>query len=195
MLHPARLLVAAAVALSFAGAARAADIVEHTTSYGAVPDPYSINFGQTYIFPNAPTPADRFVDDYGFIIGGSSFSSISATFDLGTTLAIGGLSMRLLSGDPFAGTPLPHTLTSAEAANRNSQTIVTSTGTAQVQWIAPYALSPGHYTLEVSGLVNGSFGGSYAGVINVAPVPDAPGSTMALAGLALLGLAAVRRRT
>ena len=194
MLHPARLLVVAAVALVFAGAAGAADIVEHTTSYGAVPDPYSINFGQTYIFPNAPTPGDRFVDDYGFIIGGSSFSSISATFDLGTTLAIGSLSMRLLAGDPFVGV-LPHTLTAAETTTRDGQTIVVSTGTAQVQWIAPYALAPGHYTLEVSGLVTGSFGGSYAGVINVAPVPDAAGSTMALAGLALLGLVAVRRRT
>ena len=189
---PARLLVLATVAFTFAGAARAADIVEHSRSYDMVLDPYSVNFGQTYTFPPAPT-SDRFVDDYGLTINGSSFSSISATFDLGTTLSIGSLTMRLLSGDPFSGT-LPHTLTAVETAARNSQTLVVSTGSSQVQRIAPYVLAPGHYTLEVSGLVTGSYGGSYAGVINVAPVPNAAGSTMALAGLAFLGLVALRRR-
>lgn len=188
-----RFLAALAIALPLATAASAADIVEHSTSYGPVGLPFTTNFGQTYIFPNAPTPGDRFVDDYGFIVSEASFSSIAATFDLGSILSIGGLSMRLIAGDPFAGM-LPHALSAGELIARATNTLATSSGSSSVQTISPFALAPGHYFLEVSGLVNGSFGGSYGGVLNLVPVPEAQGATMALAGLAMLGFLVLRRR-
>ena len=189
----ARLLAVLSVAVPLATAANAADIVVHSTSFGAVSEPFTTSIGQSYNATNSPINGDRFVDDYGFIVGSSSFSSIAATFDLGTALSINSLSIRLFTGEPQGG-GLPHPLSIAELAWRSSGTLVTGVSSGNVDTIAPFALAPGHYVLEVSGLVTGSFGGSYAGVVNVVAVPDLPGSSAALAGFLLLGVVAVRRR-
>ncbi len=60
------------------------------------------------------------------------------------------------------------------------------------------ALGGGNYTLQVSGLANGVYGGLYAGGINVTPVtipvPEPEPWKFLLAGFAMLGLMAFRRR-
>lgn len=55
-------------------------------------------------------------------------------------------------------------------------------------------LSTGLYTLSVAGTILGSEGGSFAGNISVAPVPEASTTAMMLGGLGIIGFAAYRRR-
>jgi zona occludens toxin (predicted ATPase) len=50
------------------------------------------------------------------------------------------------------------------------------------------------YRFVVAGTVAGSLGGSYGGVLQAVPVPEAQTCAMMAAGLALVGLAARRRR-
>lgn len=57
----------------------------------------------------------------------------------------------------------------------------------------PIALTAGTYTLQIKGTVTGAFGGSYAGVLNVAPVPEPASYAMLLSGLAIFGFAASKR--
>ncbi len=187
-------LAVAAVLAGGAGVAGAAEIVEHSITYGTVSLPFTTNFGQTYIVPAAPAPGDTFVDDYGFIISDASFSSIVATFDLGSVLSISGLSMRLFSGDPWSGA-IPGYLSAADLAYRAANTVAVGTGSGSVESILPVVLMPGHYVLEISGGVDGSFGGSYGGVVNLVPVPEVSAGAMSLAGMVMLGLLALRRRS
>ncbi|ACT48685.1 FxDxF family PEP-CTERM protein [Methylotenera mobilis] len=57
------------------------------------------------------------------------------------------------------------------------------------------ALGAGDYHLLVTGNATGTLGGSYAGGINVSPVPEADTYAMMLAGLGLMGFVARRRRS
>lgn len=60
--------------------------------------------------------------------------------------------------------------------------------------ITPISLAANTYTLEVRGSVDGTFGGAYAGVLDIAPVPEPGGYALMLAGLALIGGIVARRR-
>jgi len=65
--------------------------------------------------------------------------------------------------------------------------------------ISPTLLNPtlnpsGNYTLEIKGTVTGSSGGSYAGVLNITPVPEAAQWVMLIMGLLLTTLAIAARR-
>jgi hypothetical protein len=63
---------------------------------------------------------------------------------------------------------------------------------SSVSVISPINLGAGTYVLEVRGNVFGAAGGSYAGVLNVAPVPVP--ATLWLFGSAIGGLLTMRRR-
>lgn len=56
------------------------------------------------------------------------------------------------------------------------------------------ALNGGNYYLKVSGVANGLAGGMYGGGINVSAVPEPGTWTTLLAGLAMFGFMAYRRR-
>lgn len=60
-----------------------------------------------------------------------------------------------------------------------------------------FSLSPlaaGNYYLQISGLADGTKGGYYAGAIEISPVPEPGTWTTLLAGLAMFGFMAYRRR-
>jgi hypothetical protein len=59
--------------------------------------------------------------------------------------------------------------------------------------IASTSIGAGSYALEVIGTVTGSIHGSYAGTLNVSPVPEPETYGMMLGGLALLGVVARRK--
>ncbi|WDZ96908.1 FxDxF family PEP-CTERM protein [Herbaspirillum sp. WKF16] len=71
--------------------------------------------------------------------------------------------------------------------------VKTTAGGFQTYSLDASNLAAGNYTLTVGGNVLGS-SGSFAGTLNVAPVPEASTMAMMLGGLALVGFAAVRRR-
>ena len=60
--------------------------------------------------------------------------------------------------------------------------------------ISPITLSAGNYVLEVRGDVVGTAGGSYAGVLNISPIPEPGEWVLMLIGLGMIGFVAVRRK-
>lgn len=137
-------------------------------------------------------PTDFFYDDYAFQIDGSSFNSLTATIDLGTWFDISNLQVRLYQGNLLTTTTGP--AGPALVAAWSAQTLTAQSSGGDVQLIAPINLAPGSYVLEVRGNLTGTSGGSYAGVLNLAPVPEPGAVGMMLAGLGMLGFMVRRRR-
>lgn len=74
---------------------------------------------------------------------------------------------------------------------------VYSTGYADLQTFTTSGLVAGVYSLQVAGKVLGSKGGTYAGVVNmapIAPVPEPESWAMMAAGLATVGFISRRRK-
>lgn len=200
--------VAAACGMALAAAlpAQAASIVTGTQDFGALSAP--ITLGYTHSFndtnpaaaglqlagvPDTLFSTDLFYDDYAFTIGGSSFSSITATIDLGSVFDISDLRVRLYQGTlqtTTTGTAGPALI----AAWSGQNLVASGSGSGELQLISPMNLAPGSYVFEVRGNITGASGGSYAGVLNFAsPIPE-PGSLgLLFAGLGVVGFS-VRKR-
>lgn len=179
--------------MALASAAHAESVQTKVVEFGSLPPNFTTSYGSTFLSSQIQ-PTDTFYEDYRFSVSSGSFSSVTATFNLGNVFGISNLSARLLS-DPngsLALTTTPSTISSASVLERWGAVVAEGTGDGSLQLINPYALSAGSYVLEVRGNVVGDLGGSYAGVFNVASVPEASGAMMAAVGLGLL--AAVRRR-
>ena len=175
---------------SLATLAAPTQTVVQTTDYGLLSVPYTQNFGLTLV----PMAADHtFLSDYGFTIGSAgTLTSAVVTFDLGSVFQLSALTLTLLSGPAWTGA-VPADLSGAQVADRDSRILKTGTGMPSTQTLEQVALAPGHYTIEVSGHVAGTSGGSFGGLFNVAAVPEPSGIVLALAGFGLLALR--RRRT
>lgn len=193
--NPIAIAAVLALAASVATAAPA-EVINASTSFGALSLPFTQGFSQTQLPLQMPySAADFFLSDYGFSIGSSgSFSSAVVTFNLGTILGLSNLTFNLLSGTPWAGA-VPTALSAAQIASRNSSILASSWNSGGAQVINPMTLGSGDYTVQVRGQVTGQFGGSYAGVLNVAAVPEPSGVLLGLAGLGFLGFAMRRAKS
>ena len=71
-----------------------------------------------------------------------------------------------------------------------------SAGSAEIYRLDPVTLSPGAYSLVLSGLQDGAAPGSYGGQLNVvtAPVPEPETYALLLANLEAVGFVARRRK-
>ncbi len=156
-----------------------------TENLGALTPPAFAAYGDSFA-----SQVGAFVDDFTFTLSPSgSFETIAATINLGNLIQIDNLQARLFQGSaPFnAGvTPLDQSWSTAFSAAPGV--------TGQVVVITPISLAANTYTLEVRGSVDGTFGGAYAGVLDIAPVPEPGGYALMLAGLALIGGIVARRR-
>ena len=177
----ARLLLAASI-LAAPALAQAAYV-----TLGPLGVPSSATYGQTYLTPSTT----QFYDDYLFSITTATVDDITFTLNLSTLLGIDGLQGRLYMGDATnitSGVVTSGLLQAWSTAVPIS--LAGTTGTAAV--ISPITLTAGNYILEVRGTVTGLAGGSYAGVLNAAPVP-LPAAAW-LFGSGLLGLIGAARR-
>jgi hypothetical protein len=156
-----------------------------TTDLGPLTPPSSVFYGDTF-----SSPQTQFYDDYLFSIPSAAFSSITATINLGNFLGIDNLESRLYSGT-VTTTGVPSGLLEAWS-NPISISLGGLSGTVAV--INPIALGAGDYILEIRGDVVGTAGGGYAGLLNIAPVPEAGEWTMLLFGSGLIGFIATRHR-
>lgn len=171
-----------------------------------LPIPGSYTYGNTFtggadggtVIPGSASTAYPggfgFYDDYVFTIGAAGADAITSTIDYANILQVSGLQVRLYSAAsnptlPVLGTPSGTTLIDAWSTPVSSGT---TTGTVSV--LPQTTLAAGTYVLEVRGTVTGSAGGSYAGVLNLTPVPLPAALPLLLSGLGGLGFWARRRR-
>lgn len=175
--------------------------LEATPSALSVPG--STSYGQTFTAATADInsavipqgTAYGFVDTYVFSITSATANSVTSTINLANIIGINNFEERLYSftGAPVLGNPgssLVQAWTLPIGNNQGFATVIDQTN-----------LAAGTYALEIRGDVFGQFGGSYAGVLNLASVPvtGAPVPVPAaiwLMGSALAGLfSVVRKRT
>jgi hypothetical protein len=204
-----RLIFAGVLTLAAAHSATASTVALSytTTSIGttgsgantSLPVPGSYTYADTFGAGSGATPVSGtpygFFDDYLFTISGATADSITSTINLGSTLSINGLQVGLFSyvnGQtlPIYGTTLPPGSVQVDGWS----TPINSGGTTGIVNVIPPTMLPsGSYVLEVLGTVSGSAGGSYSGVLNLAPVPLPAGLPLLLSGLGALGLYSRRR--
>ena len=197
---------ACSAALAVALPAHAADIVTRTSDLGTLATPVTLGFIHSFNdidpgtaglqlagVPDTLQRTDRFYDDYAFVVGGSSFSSIAATIDLGSVFDISDLQVRLYQGTlqtTMTGSAGPALIAAWSAQNL----VASGSGTGELQLISPMNLAPGGYVFEVRGNLTGASGGSSAGVLNCAsPIPAPAGVGLLFAGLGVVGFV-VRKR-
>jgi len=190
----------ACIALGYAGPALSSTLVlsHSTTSSGTVgpgtinipANPSSSNYGNSFGGPTPPfSGVYGYFDDYIFTVSGATANSISTTIDLGTMLQITNFQERLYDYSTNPG------ITTGPAIGGSIDAWTSPIGTSgSVAVLNATTLAPGTYVLQMRGTVTGTFGGSYAGTLNLVPVPLPAALPMMLAGLGLLGGVARRRR-
>ena len=162
------------------------------TDYSHLPvsDFFGNNLGPSTGTLAAPAdPGFSFYDDYVFTVANSTVDAASFVLNEGNTLAIGDLQMRLYS---FEGNnTLPVLGDSPAGLMAGWSNPISTDGTASN--LTTTNLSAGTYVLEVRGDVTGAAGGSYAGLIDLRPVPLPAALPLMLSGIGLLG-GLVRKR-
>lgn len=189
LLRKLSIAAACAVVIASGNSAQAADIVTKVVDYGSVDLPFSRIYGTTFNAPQAL--GDVFFENYAFTIADGSFNSVTANFNLANFLSISNVQARLFAGAPGVVGSAP--VSAPTIVQAWSSPVSGGLGTINV--IDRTSLSAGSYVLEVRGTVTGSSGGSYSGLLNVTPVPEADGIALALAGFGVLGFVRARRKS
>jgi hypothetical protein len=144
-----------------------------------------------------PASTYGFYDSWVFTVTGSTADSITSTINLtsgsaGTHLSNLDVQLFMLSGNPNLPSFVPNNSVADLLSVTNFSLTPGVSGTTVV--LSPTApLGAGTYVLEIRGLVDGSSGGSYSGVLNVVPVP-LPAAGWLLGAIGGLGLLVRRRR-
>jgi PEP-CTERM motif len=162
---------------------------DSTTTLNIGSLPTSADYGNTF----ASASSTPFYDAYYFTIPEAFATSVTTSVTVGSLLGINGLQARLYSGhtNPTSG------LSSGSFLYQGWSTQISAGPGVTLDTVV---LSPslpliaGDYTLQVRGTVSGLGGGSYAGTLNLTPVPEAETYAMFLAGLGLMGIMSRRRK-
>jgi hypothetical protein len=183
---------AAAATLSYEETASGITGSGTVTNYSQLPvsDFFGNNLGKASGTLGAPAdPGFTFYDDYVFTVANSTVDAASFVLNEGSTLAINDLQMRLYS---TTGNTLPVLGNSPAGLQANwSNPISTDGSTSNLDTTM---ITAGKYVLEVRGDVTGKAGGSYAGIIDLQPVPLPAALPLILSGLGLIGGLVRRRR-
>jgi len=163
-----------------------ADAVNALSSPGTVIYGNVLPGGLSNLLPPPDALANyNFYDDYIINVPAAGVNSVSSTINVGNLLSISSLQVRLYAGDTPNFSP-------SNVIDGWSTPISAGDSSGIVSVLPLTGLNGGDYVLEIRGLADGSAGGSYSGVVNVAEVP-LPASILLL-GPALAGLAFVRPR-
>lgn len=161
------------------GTANVLSVVPSSTFYGN-----TLPGGLANLLPPPASAASyNFYDDFVINVPVSAVNTITSTIDFGDLLSISNLQVRLYGG------AIP-SLSASNVIEAWSTPISSGSQTGIVSVLAPTTLEAGDYILEVRGLVDGQFGGSYSGVLNIVPVPLPAAAWLlgsAIAGLGLFG--------
>lgn len=162
------------------------------TDYSHLPvsDFFGNNLGPAKGTLGAPSdPGFSFYDDYVFTVANSTVDAASFVLNEGTTLAVTDLQMRLYSTSGNNNLPVLGDAPAGLLAGW-SNAISTNGSTSNLDTTM---LTAGTYVLEVRGDVTGTGGGSYAGLIDLQPVPLPAALPLVLSGLGLFGGLARKR--
>ncbi|HVY81218.1 MAG TPA: FxDxF family PEP-CTERM protein [Steroidobacteraceae bacterium] len=191
--------IVAGVAFAWVEPAAAAVISYSTTADGttgpgtvnALAVPGSYGYFNQFTAPTTPlsqAPGYGFYDDLVFSITGAEANSLTSTISLDNLIGISDLQVRLYSASlnpnlPVFGAPV------GGAIDAWSTAINASPGATETIAVLPETtLEPGTYVLEIRGNVTGTNGGSYSGVLNLAPVPLPAAFPLLLSGVGVLGV-------
>jgi PEP-CTERM motif len=158
--------------------------------------PFTVSYGDTFTAPQTPVGSGlySFYDAYTFTIGGAAaYDSFTATINLGNVLNIANLQAALFNGQALQG-PGSHIGYTGGSTGGVVSGMAWNSGSGGFITLSSPSIAAGTYTLEVRGKVTGTNGGSYAGVMNLAPVPEASNVALMLAGFGVFGAIAARRR-
>lgn len=182
-----KILFATVLGLSSLNVLAANNIVVNTP-ITVSPLPASLTYGNSF---TGLSTGVTFFDDYIFTIADGSANSVTSSINLDSIFQLSDLSARLYTGSThYTGLAVPGTLMEVWGTVANFSPTVSATTVV----LNPLSLSAGTYTLQIKGIVTGLYGGSYAGVLNIAPpVPEPETYAMLLAGLGLIGFISRRR--
>lgn len=140
------------------------------------------NIGNTYtVSTNGLTAGTSFIDTYVFDIASDYAFSVGTivSIDIANLYRITGLEARFLR---------------ANDALISDAFIFTGTTNNGIQVNSLYLDSPlptgNDYKFVISGTIDGTAGGSYGGVLQATPIPEADSYLLMLAGLGFIGFAA-----
>ena len=204
MLNPTTSAIKLALAL-LGGACAATSFAQTApvgpSDLGTLNSAFTVAYGDSFTSPQTLAPGSTlysFTDAYTFTIPTAAFDSFSATINLGNVLSIANFQAALFTGTPlaaiFGGTGAGSHVGFAGSTSGAVSGLAWNSGSGGIITLSTPSLAAGSYTLQIRGLVNGTNGGSYAGVMNVAPVPEASTMALMLAGLGIVGAIVVRRR-
>jgi hypothetical protein len=136
-----------------------------------------------------------FFDEYVFTIAASTADSVTSTINLGSS-QISNLQASLFTYNPSAGTSLPLFGSNLPAGTTEIDAWSTAFSGGSFAVIQPVTLTAGTYALEIRGSAASSGGGTYSGVLDLAPtaVPLPAGLPLLLSGLFGVGFLGRRRR-
>jgi hypothetical protein len=180
-------------------------------------NPGTYNYGQSFntalqtfsVTSGSSTTSDAFYSDYVFTIAPGTVDSLSSTVNLGSTLAVNGLQARLYAYNVNNGAVVQNlTVPALSSSGTGSYNSIPLNGTVYDAWSQTVNIGPGQtgtfadipqttlgagtYVLEIRAASVGGSGGSYSGVLNIAPVPLPAALPLLLSGLGLMGT--LRRR-
>jgi len=172
-------LLATMLGSLLAGNAANAATVTNTVDLGTLS---TANIGNTYLVgAQGLTSGASFIDTYVFDIASDYAFSVGSivSIDIANLYRITGLEARFFN--------------SADALISDAF-IFTGTANNGIQVNSLYLDSPlpagNDYKFVVSGTIDGTVGGSYGGVLQATPIPEADSYLLMLAGLGFIGFAA-----
>lgn len=166
------------------------------TDYSSLPvsDVFGNSLGPSKGTLGAPAdPGFSFYDAYIFTVANSMVDAASIVLNEGPDLTINNLDMRLYSLAGNSKQPVLGDSPNGLVAGWSSEI----SDINEISYIPTTTLTGGTYVLEVRGTVDGTAGGSYAGLIDLRPVEPVPlpaALPLALSGLGLLGGLIRKRR-
>lgn len=132
-----------------------------------------------------------FYDDWVVTLGAAALNTVTSTIALDASLGISNLNVELYNYTANGGlTPV----TGTPSGTFWTATTLINSGGVTTEQIKISNLAAGTYVLQVSGLADGQFGGSYSGTLNVAPVTTPLPAALPLLLSGLLGFVGLGRR-
>jgi hypothetical protein len=162
--------------------------------------PGQYNFSDTFNSPEStviatsPVGPYTILDSFGFTVGADAQGDVlTATLNLANVFNFANLQLRLYQVTSSSVVPV---VPGIPAGSTMIQPWIGTTVSNPNEVIASFSglQNNATYFLDIAGIPNGTNGGSYTGILNLAPVPLPPNSWLLISGLGVIGVLIRRRR-